>query len=68
MLLPHIRQEHFGKEALDLFQDAAEFQLQLWKYYISGYMNVSVVCDFDTEISWMKTYMHKIQKWETIHV
>lgn len=58
----------FREEALDVFQDAAEFQLRLWKYYISRYMNVSVVCDFDTEVSWMKTYMHKIQKWENMHV
>lgn len=52
------------EEALDIFQDAAEFQLRLWKYHISKYMNVSVTCDFDTEISWLKKYMHKLQKWE----
>ncbi len=54
----------FCKEALNVFQDAAEFQLRLWKYYISKYMKVSLTCDFDKEISWMKKYMRKLKLWE----
>lgn len=54
----------YQKEALDIFQDAIEFQLRLWKYYISKYMKVSVICNFDEEIPWLKEYMRKLQEWE----
>lgn len=55
------------EKATGIFQDAVEFQLRLWKYYISKYMKVSVVCNLDKEISWLKKYMCRLQEWGTSH-
>lgn len=54
----------YREEALNIFQDAAEFQLRLWKYYISRHMRVLVTCDFDEEIRWLKNYMNRLNRWE----
>jgi len=52
------------EEAVRIFQDAAEFQLRLWKYYISRYMRVSAVCDYDAETLWLKSYWNRLEEWE----
>lgn len=54
----------FRNEALEIFRDAAEFQLRLWKYYISKNMRVSVTCNFEAEIHWLKEYAGRLRKWE----
>jgi len=46
-----------------VFQDIMEFQLRLWKYYISRYMNVSITCDFSEEKSWLVRYMDRLENW-----
>lgn len=54
-----------GEEVSSIFQDAAEFQLRLWKYYISKYMNVSVTCNFEAEEAWLKSYWDRLLCWES---
>jgi len=54
----------YKEEALSIFQDAVEFQLRLWKYYISRHMRVHVTCNYDEEIPWLKNYMHRLEEWE----
>lgn len=49
-----------GGEVYSIFQNAAEFQLRLWKYYISKYMNVSVTCNFEAESAWLKSYWDRL--------
>lgn len=44
----------------EIFKDAPEFQLRWWKWFISRYMQVSVVCDYPAEESWLENYLHKI--------
>ena len=53
-----------GGEISGIFQNAAEFQLRLWKYYISKYMNVSVTCNFEAEEAWLKSYWDRLLCWE----
>lgn len=53
----------YREEALSIFQDAAEFQLRLWKYYISRHMRVLVTCDYEEEIPWLKNYMQRLEAW-----
>ena len=50
------------EEALEIFQDAMEFQLRLWKFYISKYFNVAIVCDYKAEQDWLERYMERLQK------
>lgn len=51
------------EEVLALFQDAAEFQLRWWKWFISIYMKVSVVCAFETEAVWICAYLNRLLAW-----
>lgn len=51
------------EEILGIFQDAMEFQLRLWKFYISKYMNVSVVCNLEEEQIWLEGYMDRLASW-----
>lgn len=51
------------EDILDIFQDAAEFQLRWWKLFISKYMKVSVRCDMETETRWVNDYLTRLNAW-----
>lgn len=43
-----------------IFSDAFEFQLRLWKYYLSVYMNSKIVCDIEEHSEWLKQYLQHL--------
>lgn len=57
-------QDGGGWEAVrEVFQDAMEFQLRLWKYQISRYMNASAPCGLEEEKAWLDGYLHRLERW-----
>lgn len=47
-----------------VFQDAMEFQIRLWKYFISRYMKVSTACNLEEEEMWLLRYQKRLEDWE----
>lgn len=54
----------YREEILGIFQDAMEFQLRLWKAYISKHMRVAVVCNDEEERNWLERYMDRLLRRE----
>lgn len=53
----------YGGEAVRLLNEAAEFQLRWWKWYVGKYMNVTVKCFPDKEAGWISAYLQRIAAW-----
>lgn len=51
----------YKKEILEIFQNAAEFQIRWWKWYISKFMKASVQCDISSEERWISAYLSHVQ-------
>lgn len=54
----------YREEISGIFQDAMEFQLRLWKAYISKHMKVAVVCSYEEERNWLERYVDRLLRWE----
>lgn len=53
----------FVENALDIFKDAAEFQLRWWKWYTCSKMKVSVTGRVEEEEVWIKGYLDRLEVW-----
>ncbi len=47
------------EDYFSFLQDALEFQIRWWKFFICKYMNVSQSCDLSSEKNWLLNYLNK---------
>lgn len=51
-----------GRDIVDIFRYAEEFQLHYWKYFIAREMNVIVPFDIEEERQWVQNYLLDIAR------
>lgn len=54
---------NYRSDTLDIMRDAMEFQLRFWKLFISQNMNVTLKCDIEKELSWIRLYLYRLIEW-----